>query len=88
MCVGPAEPPVYDSLRAGLPSAGTPALLAEAERLRESLLADAGGRDLLTPLFTPPHAGEGRVGDRVELRPNRLAGDGMLGFSAILDLGT
>jgi hypothetical protein len=45
----------------GPPSADIPALLAEAERLRQSLLADTGRGDLLKTII-----------DRVELRPNGL----------------
>src|SRR5580704_19409028 len=44
------------ALRTGLPSADIPASLAEAERLRQSLLADAGRGDLLKTII-----------DRVEL---------------------
>src|SRR6266446_2172043 len=49
------------ALRTGLPSADIPASLAEAERLRQSPLADAGRGDLLKTII-----------DRVELRPNGL----------------
>jgi hypothetical protein len=45
----------------GLPSADIPASLAEAERLRQSLLSNAGRGDLLKTII-----------DRVELRPNGL----------------
>ena len=39
------------ALRTGLPSADIPASLAEAERLRQSLLADAGRGDLLKTII-------------------------------------
>src|ERR1700730_15219113 len=44
-----------------MPSSDIPASLAEAERLPQSLLADAGRGDLLKTII-----------DRVELRPNGL----------------
>jgi hypothetical protein len=39
------------ALRAGLPTADIPASLAEAERLRQSLLADGGRGDLLKKII-------------------------------------
>src|ERR1700738_1350430 len=57
------------AIRTGLPSADIPASLAEAERLRQSLLADAGRGDLLKTII-----------DRVELRPERSADDPVTPF--------